>query len=187
MDIREILNRRSDLSTFLVHLTRDSAEVGAAENLRDIIKTRRIEARSVFGHLRRRLGEIGKDLDSQKCVCFTETPLEHAHMLVAEIDERKFKFEPYGIALTKKIGRQRGIDPVWYVDITPGHEWLTGVLDSLAKRLSRAISPTATWSVCSPLSITWEAVLPYRVVAIERNFGGSGNGDLLEISRCPRL
>lgn len=134
MDIVEILNRRSDLSTFLVHLTRDSERASAADNLRNIIKTRRIEARTIFGHLRRRLEKLGKDLKSQKCVCFTETPLEYTHMLVSEIEDRKFRFGPYGVALTKRIARQRGVNPVWYVDMTPGHEWLTNNLDRLADR-----------------------------------------------------
>jgi hypothetical protein len=27
----------------------------------------------------------------------------------------------YGIALPKKLGRERDINPVWYIDTTPGH------------------------------------------------------------------
>ena len=66
---------------------------------------------------------------SQRVVCFTETPLEHIHLLTSDIDGRQIKFEPYGIALTKPIARSSGTNPVWYVDITPGHDWLTNPLN----------------------------------------------------------
>ena len=68
---------------------------------------------------------------SQRTVCFTETPLEHIHLLTSDIDGRQVTFGPYGIALTKRIARSRGTNPVWYVDITPGHEWLTNPLNGL--------------------------------------------------------
>jgi Putative abortive phage resistance protein AbiGi, antitoxin len=134
MDLDEILNRRSDLSTFLVHLTRDFDASQARDNLRNIIGTRRIEARTVFGHLKHRLANMGQNVGSQRCVCFTETPLEYTHLLTAQIEHRQFRFAPYGIALTKKVARARGVNPVWYVDMTPGHEWLTNNLDRLAQR-----------------------------------------------------
>lgn len=77
MDLGEILNRRSDLSTFLVHLTRDFEGASARDNLRSILKERRIKARTVFGHFKLHPEEQGHDLESQKCVCLTETLLEH--------------------------------------------------------------------------------------------------------------
>lgn len=63
--------------------------------------------------------------DNQKVVCFTETPLEHINLLTEEIEGREVSFEPYGIALTKRTARRLGVNPVWYLDITPGHGWLT--------------------------------------------------------------
>ena len=129
MDIRELVARRSDLSTFLVHLTRDSEAGLAADALRSILRSGRIEARSVFGHAKSRLG--GAMLPSQSCVCFTETPLEYTHLLLENIDNRAVQFRPYGVAITKRLGRQRGVNPVWYLDITPGHDWLAANLDNL--------------------------------------------------------
>src|ERR1043166_5874079 len=133
MDLGDILNRRSDLSTFLVHLTRETDGALASENLRSIILERKIRARSVFGHLRTHLQEKNHNLDSQKCVCFTETPLEYTHLLVAEIANRDFTFSKYGLALTKKVARLRGVNPVWYVDITQPpvgyRDWLATPLD----------------------------------------------------------
>jgi len=134
MNLTEILNRRSDLSTFLVHLTRKYEDVTAKSNLESILRDRRIEARNIYGHLRKRLAEQRRDMPSQRTVCFTETPLEFAYLLVDDIENRQFRFAPYGVAITKCIGRRTGVNPIWYVDITPGHTWLTQRLDSLADK-----------------------------------------------------
>jgi hypothetical protein len=85
-----------------------------------------VKAGSPFGVAVEQLQEAGLSTDSQRCVCFTETPLEHVSLLTAELDDRRrCKFEPYGIAITRKQGRERGVNPVWYLDMAPGHGWLT--------------------------------------------------------------
>lgn len=63
---------------------------------------------------------------TQRVVCFTETPLEHTYALFADIEdrERKVKLQPYGLALPKLIARRAGVNPVWYIDMTLGHDWL---------------------------------------------------------------
>jgi len=71
------------------------------------------------------------NLDTQKVVCFTETPLEHVRLLTEEIQGRRFKFGPYGIAITKRSARIWDVNPVWYLDITPGHDWLTKPLQNI--------------------------------------------------------
>ena len=86
---------------------------------------------TIFGHAKTVLEGRGAAPESQRCVCFTETPLEQIHLLTSEIDGRAFHFEAYGIAITKRQGRERGVNPVWYVDMTPGHPWLTKNLDNL--------------------------------------------------------
>jgi hypothetical protein len=47
--IEELLHRRTDLSTFLVHFTRSYNRRSARNNLVSILRDRRIEARSVYG------------------------------------------------------------------------------------------------------------------------------------------
>jgi len=131
MDIRELLARRTDLSTFLVHLTRDTPEGTARQALESILTYSTIEARSMFGAARGRLEKLGLMLDSQKCVCFTETPLEFAHLLLSELPNRDCTFRPYGVAITKMAARKGGVNPVWYVDITPGHDWITNEINAL--------------------------------------------------------
>lgn len=131
MRIEELLARRTDLSTFLVHLTRDGNGHTAKENLISIVTSGTIQAKSVFGPAVPRLLRASQSTDSQKCVCFTETPLEHVHILTSEIDDRDYCFRSYGIAISKKQGRRRGANPVWYLDITPGHGWLTVPLEQM--------------------------------------------------------
>jgi hypothetical protein len=134
---KDLLNRRSDLSTFLVHLTRSTDGRTAADNLRAILTDGRIKSKSVFGILKKASdrGELDNETeDTQRCVCFTETPLEFVYLLVEELQGRQVRLEPYGIAITKRQGRLRGVNPIWYVDITPGHHWLTQDLDRLRDR-----------------------------------------------------
>lgn len=131
MEARHVIARRSDLSTFLVHLSRTSNGWSADERLRSIIEDWQLVAGSMFGSAKGRLDEVGTVVDSQKCVCFTETPLEYVHLLLQKIDNRQFEFEPYGVAFPKKMGRLIGVNPVWYVDISPGHDWLMRPINEL--------------------------------------------------------
>lgn len=134
MRIQEVLSRRSDLSTFLVHLTRTSDGSSAKDRLISIVLGGVIEAVNPFGHAVSQLRNARWSLENQRCVCFTETPLEHIGLLTEEIEGRQIKFEPYGLIITKKQARRLGVNPVWYLDITPGHDWLTGPLNALIQR-----------------------------------------------------
>lgn len=113
-NIRDVLYRRSDLSTFVVHLTRDK------ESLESIVEDWKIEAKSVWGWAKNKIKENTPEEDSQKCVCFTETPLEYTHLMIEQIKGRSYQPGPYGISITKKLARKKGCNPVWYVDMTPG-------------------------------------------------------------------
>jgi hypothetical protein len=88
----------------------------------------------MFGQAVKLLERAKLTSDGQKCVCFTETPIEHIHLLLHDIEDRQVRFEPYGIAITKRIGRKKGVNPVWYLDMTPGHEFLTNPLNRLIQR-----------------------------------------------------
>jgi hypothetical protein len=136
MDIRDLLARRSDLSTFLVHFTRDFGDgQNARQNLKSILNERTLEARTPFGPAANLLS--GKDRASQRCVSFSETPLEHLHCLTQKIPKRQFRFSCYGLAFAKMGARAKGVNPVWYVDITPGHEWLMNPINELIERTHR--------------------------------------------------
>lgn len=141
--IEELLHRRSDLSTFLVHLTRDGAQT-AKDNLVSILRERMIEARTPMG--------MAVDLEkylrgtpaSQRVVCFTETPLEHAWMMVTDIPGRTVCFSSFGVVFTKTTARRRGCNPVWYLDITPGHDWLTQPVEKLKLQALEAAKHSVT-------------------------------------------
>lgn len=159
MQIQDLLARRSDLSTFIVHLTRQTEDGNSpGANLRSILRGEKIEARSTFGPAASKL-QSSEDRESQNCVSFSETPLEHLYCLVQKIPKRQFRLSSYGLAFTKMKARQLGVNPVWYVDITPGHpchEWLTkptgALIDREIRRLKRfrnsplaQISPFIDW------------------------------------------
>ena len=135
MRIRDVLSRRSDLSTFLVHLTRDWDDeldnqpimIPARQALISIIADKQLRAYTPMGFAPDQDDPENDAKQTQRMVCFTETPLQHAWAMFEEIDdrERRIKLQPYGLALTKVLARRRAVNPVWYVDMTPaGHEWL---------------------------------------------------------------
>src|SRR5687767_756900 len=105
VDIRDVLNRRTDLSTFVVHLTKTIGSDHAHTQLQSILDEQRIEARTPMGWALDQDDPSDSSHQSQRVVSFTETPLEHIYSHVAEIAGRREKFEPYGIAMTKLAAR----------------------------------------------------------------------------------
>ena len=141
-EISELIHRRTDLSTFVIHWTRDYNSVLARHNLVSILRDERILARNPMGAAVKTLkehpesGERETALDSQRVVCFTEAPLEQAWGFVSHIRGRQVQFRPYGLAFTKRRARRLGINPVWYVDMTRGggHDWLIKDVWSLVEK-----------------------------------------------------
>lgn len=131
MDLQQALARRNDLSTFIVHLTRSQGPMSSQERLRKILEDGKLEAGRPLGQAVSRIGAGVNARESQRVVCFTETPLEYLYLLCETIAGRQVQLEPYGLAFTKRLARGRGVNPVWYVDITPGHSWLTNPLNNL--------------------------------------------------------
>lgn len=124
--IGDVLNRRSDLSTFLVHLTRNTPEgTSARENLTAILRDGTLRALSAMGWARDVARTLGPEAEeTQKVVCFSETPLEQVFSMFADIEGRDIALQPYGVAFTKMTARRKGVNPVWYVDMTPGRTWV---------------------------------------------------------------
>ena len=80
--------------------------------------------RSIFGFAENKRAKLcAAASESQSAVCFSESPLEQVYSLYADIDSRKVKLKPYGLAFTRFIARKLGANPVWYVDMTMGRDW----------------------------------------------------------------
>jgi hypothetical protein len=137
--IEELLHRRTDLSTFLVHLCRTTDDgVSARDHLLGILvacELRRGQPLGLAAHLAaQHEHDQPAFYESQRVVCFTETPLEHTWMMCTQIDNRQISFQPYGLAFTKTWARLAGINPVWYVDNTPNaRDWLTNPVNRIAE------------------------------------------------------
>ena len=117
----EMLARRSDLSTFVVHLTRDTDTGTARENLQAILRQYCLRTFSAMGLAARGFEPGSPEWQSQRVVAFTESPLEHLQaFFVPLVEKRRNQFQPYGLAFNKKQARDKGINPVWYVDSTSG-------------------------------------------------------------------
>jgi Putative abortive phage resistance protein AbiGi, antitoxin len=132
VNIGEVLNRRGDLSTFVVHLTRDGDGMTAPQKLKTIIREQILRARTLMGWASPEHSPDDPMKQSQRVVSFSEVPLEHIYSLVADIAGRQVALRPYGLALTKIKARKLDVNPVWYVDCTPGRPWkLALALDAL--------------------------------------------------------
>lgn len=194
MDLKKIIARRADLSTFIVHLTRAESLAGGRNNLRNIIVENTVEARTPYGSAIRLLEGCGlggeEFIFCQKVVCFTETPLEYLHLFLDERqdDNAGNHFMPHGIAIPKLLARRQGVNPVWYLDMTPGHDWLTANLNNLIQevltpddfvnsdiaKLAPFIEQMGTWNDDDRKEFWWERewrhlgdfTLPLNIIGI---------------------
>ncbi|HGF7185989.1 TPA: hypothetical protein AB5E10_003439 [Vibrio cholerae] len=113
----EALKDRQDFSRFLVHLTKDSDENSAKENLVNIIETQRIYAKNhhcLFGY---DLDKVSEDLKSKfNTVCFTETPLNELKHLAKPIKGRKVELSPYGLVFWRNLMIEDGANQAIYLN-----------------------------------------------------------------------
>jgi hypothetical protein len=137
VEIGEVLNRRADLSTFLVHLTKGD---DPKSTLMSILGDKRLKAVSPMGWARLEATSLGPDAEkSQRVVCFSETPLDQIYSMFADIARRDVKLKPYGVAFTKMVARRKGTNPVWYVDMTPGYTWtISAALNTIRSEATKS-------------------------------------------------
>lgn len=115
----QLPSEREDLSRFLIHLTRDSDEADARDNLVSILGDKKIKAcnaHCLFHHEFTRLNFTPVLTQQFHTVCFTETPLMHIHRLTGEIPGRKVKLKGYGLVFAKDILIERGACPAIYLN-----------------------------------------------------------------------
>lgn len=104
MKVKEMLDRRTDLSTFVVHLTRRTNN-SARWNLTNILKQRCIYALNPMGAAARFFDPGTREWDSQRVVSFTESPLEQLHSFFVSFDEgREAPLRALRLGLHKDAG-----------------------------------------------------------------------------------
>jgi hypothetical protein len=99
---------RDDLSNKLVHL---------AKGTNDDLKKHREEAVNTLHNIlteKRLRGGTGFIKGGSRCVCFSESPIGKLSHLLAENDQGRFKYQPYGVLLDKLSLYRQGGRPVIY-------------------------------------------------------------------------
>ena len=119
-DIKHILRFRSDISPFLVHLTRRHNSDGLQERLELIVRDKSLVVGDTeVSDVRFGGNTIEMEAEDRKrffgAVCFTETPLNEIHCLL-EIAYRQVNLEPYGLVFLKEQLQKRGVAPVLYLN-----------------------------------------------------------------------
>lgn len=165
MPIAPFSQSRNDLSSFIAHFTRDGSVQGnARDNLINILITGCLEARSEQGMAKRR------GFPGQAVVCFTEVPPEIYWTMVQSTHGRQVQLKPYGVVFKKQWVREKGANPVWYIDATPGHDWLTNDINDMINgvtvgeeaggilRLTPFFEPMGDWRATSGTvrEFSWE-------------------------------
>ena len=120
--------RRGDVSTFMVHLTRNTDDCKSAkENLIDILCTRVIQPRNSKGLFYATEGVS----DAARTVCFAETPFNAVKHLIGKHQGRGVELSPYGLVFSKDLLIQKGANPVFYVNTYANQERKEVILQAI--------------------------------------------------------
>jgi hypothetical protein len=141
----QLLQKREDLSPFLIHLTRtgdvrlykdiyglpqdNRHPLEAKQSLESIIKNKTIKAVSPYGYFnfkvkQERANGTFRNPESRverkwlMSVCFTETPVDHVYLQCQQIAGRQLHFQPYGLAFFEQSVRRRKGNPIFYAETT---------------------------------------------------------------------
>lgn len=127
--IKKVYQNRTDLSTFLVHLTKDQGDgVTAKQTFETILGTtpHKIIAKSPVGLFCKHASENNFPDQSQKdcfnnflkVICLTESPLDQIKHFIGkdfERDNSTIKYSEYGFVFTREFIQQKGGNPCFYV------------------------------------------------------------------------
>lgn len=145
---QQIIAQRGDLSPFIIHLTRNglfaadptqtsTTTLNARQSLETILQNSRIRAMSALGYFNYKVAWGNRNANSQvqrnwlySC-CFTETPLKDISIQFQTIQGRRCHFQPYGLAFFEDTVRDRGGNPVLYVET--GNRSMRTAFDRMAQ------------------------------------------------------
>ena len=118
---------RPDLSPYLIHLTRHSAQASALENLKRILRD---------GTIRGSKNRDGRGFikGTSSATCFMDIPIGALKYVLQGQDlaaARKIRYEPYGVFVLKTTGYKKGCRPVMYLSdeellrfrVSPVEQW----------------------------------------------------------------
>jgi len=121
-NIGEVLYFRTDISPFLIHLTRTiNRDEPAKNNLDKILDSMMLIAGNSgisdarFGCSIDKLNENTNERDYFSAVSFTDTPLNEIHTLL-EIAYRDTNLAPYGLVFFKNRLKEKQVSPVLYIN-----------------------------------------------------------------------
>lgn len=185
--IEDLLHRRTDLSTFLVHLTKATPGATARENLVSMIaggddEPSAIHAVSSMGPARDYESFLATTVATQKVVCLTETPLEHIWMMLEDIEGRTVHFEPWGLATTKTAARHAGCSPVWYTN-KAAFDWSTHPRLHVQKMIEDAVRRSTTDGSLDPMKIDASTLCQepvFRITPFVEDMGPNQSGTFKE-------
>ncbi|HCJ4447964.1 TPA: hypothetical protein NR419_002751 [Listeria innocua] len=113
------LTDRTDISKFLTHLTKNTKNSTAKENLISILNDKKINASSYCCMFNKGISQLTKEYQQYFSVTyFTETPLDRLKVIVKTLEHNNRRFEPYGLIFMKDtecLESGLGINPVIYV------------------------------------------------------------------------
>jgi len=187
--IQDILCFRSDISPFLIHLTRGNEIGTAVENLTSILEYHFLislgnpisDAR--FAVSLRNTTHTDK-VNLFSAVSFSETPLNEIHCLL-EISSREVNLEPYGVVFLKDNLKRKGVSPVIYINNERGdkdsvvralatlrnsHPDAARQLLPLISVFGRRLRPVGGTYLDRPVDFTWEREWRYAAASGLFNF-----------------
>lgn len=159
-NIEDILYFRSDISPFLIHLTRKYNGKTEKQNLENILENKSLVASenlvsiASFGIDYKSLMSSDKDRFF-RAVCFTETPLSEIHCLL-EITGRQVDLKPYGLVFVREALEQRCVSPVLYLNNENSDQ--TQVIRDLCTLIETA--PTTAEQVLPLISVFGNKITP---------------------------
>lgn len=119
---------KGDISTFMVHLTRNTEDCKSAkENLIDILCTRVIQPRNSKGLFYATEGLR----DATRSVCFSETPFNAIKHLIGKQSGRGVELGTYGLVFSKDFLIQKGANPVFYVNTYANQERRDAIIKAM--------------------------------------------------------
>jgi hypothetical protein len=120
-DISDVINDRTDIDEYLVHLTKDTGETDAKSNLKKILREKKLVS-SEDNHCSIQYAFSEEERISIRSeggfssICFTETPLNNIKSMTFTIKYRKIKLTQYGLAFYKEPLRKKGVSPIFYLN-----------------------------------------------------------------------